>query len=89
LEKSPDWTYDAGDIMNMLGKVITASAAMALTLAPIAAQAAQQPVARTGAEVGESEELGGRTIWIVAAIALGLLVWGIIELSDDNEPESP
>jgi hypothetical protein len=71
----------------MLGNAITASAALALALAPIAAQAA--PVARTAAPVAESEELVGRTMWIVAAIALGLIIWGVIELSDDDEPESP
>jgi hypothetical protein len=60
-----------------------------LTLAPIAVQAAPQPVSRTSAEVGESEQLVGTTMWIVAAIALGLVVWGIIELSDDDEPASP
>ena len=73
----------------MLRNTITASAALALTLAPIAAQAAPQPAARTNAPVAESEELVGTTMWIVAAIAAALIVWGIIELSDDDEPESP
>jgi hypothetical protein len=71
----------------MLRTAITASAALALAFAPIAAQAA--PAARTSAPVAESEELVGTTMWIVAAIALGLVVWGIIELSSDDEPESP
>ncbi len=73
--------------MNMLKTAITASAALALTLAPIAAQAA--PAARTAAPVAESEELVGTTMWIVAAIALGLVIWGVIELTSDDEPESP
>lgn len=68
---------------------ISASAALALAAAPIAAQAAPSELPRTGAEVGESEELVGTTMWIVAAVALGLIIWGIIELTDDNEPESP
>ena len=71
----------------MLRSAITTSAALALTLAPIAAQAA--PAARAAAPVAESEELVGTTMWIVAAIALGLVVWGIIELSSDDEPASP
>jgi hypothetical protein len=71
----------------MLRNAVTASAALALTLAPIAAQAA--PAARTDAPIAESEQLAGTTLWIVAAIALGLVVWGIIELSSDDEPESP
>ena len=74
----------------MIRNAIIASAALAFALAPTVAQAAQAaPVARTSAPVGESEELVGRTMWIVAAIALGLVVWGIIELSGDDEPESP
>jgi hypothetical protein len=71
----------------MLRNAITASAALALTTAPIAAQAA--PAARSAAPVAESEELVGTTMWIVAAIALGLIVWGVIELTSDDEPESP
>lgn len=73
----------------MFRKLITASSALALTLTPIAAQAAPQQISRTGAEVGESEQLVGTTLWIVVAIALGLAVWGIIELSSDDEPTSP
>jgi hypothetical protein len=73
----------------MLRKVITASTAIAMTLAPIAAQAAPAPMPRTGSPVAEDEALVGTTMWIVAAIGLGLLVWGIIELTDDDEPESP
>lgn len=73
----------------MLRRSVFASAALSLTLAPIAAQASPQAAPRSGAEVGESEQLVGTTLWIVAAIAAALIVWGIIELSDDNEPESP
>ena len=78
---------NARGIINMLRNAITASAALALTAAPIAAQAA--PAARSAAPVAESEELVGTTMWIVAAIALGLIVWGVIELTSDDEPESP
>jgi hypothetical protein len=73
----------------MLRNAITATTALALAIAPIAAQAAPQQVARTGSDVAESEELVGTTMWIVAAVALGLIVWGIIELSGDDEPTSP
>ena len=71
----------------MLRNTILASAALALSLSPIAAQAA--PAARTSAPVAESEELRGTTLWVVAAIALALIVWGVIELTDDDEPQSP
>ena len=73
----------------MVRNVLAVSAAMALAAAPIAAQAAPQAAERIGARTGESEQLVGTTMWIVAAIALGLLTWGIIELTDDEEPESP
>ena len=73
----------------MLRNAITAAAALALTASPIAAQAAPQEISRTGAEVGESEQLRGTTMWIVGAIVVALLIWGGIELLDDNEPSSP
>ena len=73
----------------MFRSAVTASAALALTLAPIAAQAAPQEASRLGSDVAAAEEVRGTTMWIIAAVALGLIVWGIIELSDDNEPESP
>jgi hypothetical protein len=65
-----------------------ASAALALTLAPIAAQAAPAAT-RTAAPVEQADQLHGTTMWIAAAIALGLIIWGIIELTDDEEPDSP
>lgn len=74
----------------MLRSAITASAALALTLAPIAAQAATQEVSRTGTDVEQAEELRGTTGWIIGAVVVALLIWGAIELLDDNdEPESP
>ena len=73
----------------MFRKIVLASSALALTLTPIAAQAAPQPVTRTGAEIGESEQLVGTTLWIAIAIGLGLAIWGIIELTSDDEPTSP
>ncbi|HEY6814067.1 MAG TPA: hypothetical protein VI168_00880 [Croceibacterium sp.] len=62
---------------------------MALTAVPVAAQAAPQAAPRTAAVTGESEELVGTTAWILAAIGLGLVIWGIIELTEDDEPSSP
>ena len=73
----------------MLRNAITVASALALTAAPIAAQAAPQELSRSGAEVGDSENVRGTTMWIVAAIALGLIIWGIIELTEDDEPDSP
>ena len=70
----------------MIRKAIISSTALTLALAPIAAQAA--PAARTGSAVEQADELRGPTKWIIYAIAAGLLIWGAIELLDD-EPESP
>ena len=73
----------------MLRGVLTAISALALTSAPIAAQAAPVPAPRTSAVTEDSQELVGTTAWILAAIGLGLLIWGIIELTDDDDPDSP
>ena len=73
----------------MLRGTVSAVSALALTIVPLAAQAAPQPAPRTGAVTEESQELVGTTAWILAAIGLGLVIWGIIELTDDDEPESP
>ena len=73
----------------MLKKTMLATAALALSAAPIAAQAAEAAAVRTSADVQQTEELRGTTAWILAAIGVGLLIWGIIELTDDSDPESP
>ena len=71
----------------MLRGAITAVSALALTIVPVVAQAA--PLSRAPAATEESQELAGTTAWILAAIGLGLVIWGIIELTDDDEPTSP
>ena len=72
----------------MLRNAITATAALALTLAPIAAQAA--PRAATPVEqTDELDERRGVGIYIIGAVVLGLIIWGIIELTSDDESESP
>jgi len=72
----------------MLKKTMLASAVLALSVAPVAAQAAEAAAVRASADVQQSEQLS-TTAWIVGAIGLGLLIWGIIELTDDDAPESP
>ena len=72
----------------MLKKTMLASAVLALSVAPVAAQAAEAAAMRASADVQQSEQLS-TTAWIVGAIGLGLLIWGIIELTDDDAPESP
>ena len=73
----------------MLRNAVSAISALALVVVPVAAQAAPQPAPRTGAVTEESQELVGTMAWILAAIGLGLVIWGIIELTDDDEPSSP
>ena len=60
------------------------SAAIAQTAQPVTASV------RAGAPEGQ-EQLRSTTAWILAAIALGLIIWGIIELTNDDEafPNSP
>jgi hypothetical protein len=74
----------------MFRRAVSAVSALALVALPVAAQAASQPAPRTGAVTEESQELVGTTAWILAAIGAALVIWGIIELTeDDDEPTSP
>jgi len=78
----------------MLSKKLAAFAAISMVVASSAAVAQSAPasaptVSRAGADAQGSNELVGTTAWILAAIALGLIIWGIIELSDDDGPSSP
>ena len=62
------------------------SAALAQSAAPLSVAPA---VERAGADTASANELRGTTGWIIGAIALGLIIWGAIELFDDDEPDSP
>lgn len=85
----------------MLSKKLAAIAAASLISASSAAVAqSAQPLSlanspamhRAGAaRAGESDlDRRGIGIYIVGAIALGLIIWGIIEITkDDNGPSSP
>ncbi|WP_114954345.1 hypothetical protein [Sphingosinicella terrae] len=66
--------------------VVGSSAATAQSVAPAA-----PVVDRAGAQSDEANELfGGSTILIIGAVVLALAIWGIIELTDDDEePVSP
>jgi hypothetical protein len=73
----------------MLRNAISAAAALAMTAAPIVAQAAPQELSRAGAEVGDAESVRGTTLWIVVAlIAGGLLIIFWDDIFGDD-PESP
>jgi hypothetical protein len=83
----------------MFSRKLAVLAALSLATASTVAQAqsaaslslASSPAAveRAGATSEGSNELVGTTAWILGAIALGLVIWGIIELTDDDEPTSP
>ncbi|MGZ8282213.1 MAG: hypothetical protein ACXWUN_04580 [Allosphingosinicella sp.] len=80
-------------------KTLAMLAAASLITASTAASAqvgAPQAVERTGAATTGASQLdddddGGITIWIIGAVVLGLLIWGIIELTEDDDeaPISP
>ena len=71
--------------------VLTASsAAVAQTAQPLSLSNA--PAMRTGAAPTQASALDDRNgigIYIIGAVVLGLIVWGVIELTKDDEPESP
>ena len=62
------------------------SAALAQPAAPLSVVPA---VERAGADTDSANELRGTTGWIIGAIALGLIIWGAIELFDDDDSDSP
>jgi hypothetical protein len=83
----------------MRSSLLAATAAASLILGSTAASAqvaapapAPAQVERAGAAIAPGSELRGRTGLIVAAIVIGLLIWGGIELfgnDDDEPPTSP
>ena len=78
----------------MRRRMLAAAATIALLggqAATAAAPLSLSPAARAGAQSQGEGKLVGTTAWILGAIALGLLIWGIIELTGDEEdfPNSP
>jgi len=83
----------------MFSKKLAAIAALSLITASSAAVAqsaqpsslAQSSAARAGA--GTSDQSGldnhGAGIYIVGAVVLALLIWGIIELTSDDDDDVP
>lgn len=77
-----------------MNRLATLAALSMIAAGPAAAQSAAPlslaPAARAAEGTQGASELVGTTAWILAAIGLGLIVWGIIELtSDDDGPTSP
>ena len=70
--------------------VMSSSAAIAQTAQPLSL--ANTPAAmRAGADVQNSNKLEGTALYVIGAIVVGLLIWGAIEIFDDNDdtPSSP
>ena len=66
--------------------ITASSAAVAQTAAPSTPVA---PIERAGAGLDGENQLRGTTMWILGAIALALLIWGLIEILDDDEEDVP
>lgn len=62
------------------------SAQVSPTAQPTAASASVQ---RAAAPLSDSNELRGTTGWILGAIAVGLIIWGALELFGDDEDDAP
>jgi hypothetical protein len=96
----PAWPGKQKEVY-MRAKTLAAIAAVSLITASSAAAAqtaqplslANSPLARAGAGTsGESSlDRRGTAFYIVGAVVLGLIIWGIIELTSDNNdmPDSP
>ena len=74
-------------------KIIAAVAATALlSAAPAGADAlaAPGPAGEKGSGGGQFGDMGPE-MWLLGAVVLGLAIWGIVELVDDNDedPVSP
>ncbi|GAA4818522.1 hypothetical protein GCM10023232_14000 [Sphingosinicella ginsenosidimutans] len=69
--------------------IFGSSAAVAQSAQPLSLS--QSPAVRAGAPTQKANQLEGTTIWIIGAIVVGLAIWGIIELvdNDNDEPSSP
>jgi hypothetical protein len=73
-------------LLAALSLVGTSGAAIAQTAAPLSLASAPG-LAR--AAPADASELHGTARWVVGAIALGLIVWGIIELTDNDDGAFP
>ncbi len=80
----------------MVFKKVTAAATAALMLMSTTAVAqassakslslANTSAARVATPAKKDSKLIGTTAWILAAIGLGLVVWGVVELTGDDSP---
>lgn len=69
--------------------LITASSAAVAQSAPTSLQAPSASRAGTPVAGNNLDDRNGIGIYIVGAVVLGLIIWGIIELTDDDNSDSP
>ncbi len=71
-------------------QALAALVASSLVATPVVAQAAAVPAARTGAPVGDAENIQGG--WFLPALAIIAVILGILAITsggDDDLPTSP
>ena len=72
----------------MLRNFAVGVAAAALAVSSVAAQAAPAP--RTPSPVAEEEQLAGSLLWLaLGAVALGVVIFLIVDDGDEELPTSP
>lgn len=72
-----------------LSMIVGSTAAVAQTAQPLSLS--NSPSMRAGAETASSSELDNRNgigIYIIGAVVLGLVIWGVIELTKSDESSS-
>lgn len=79
-------------------RILTTAATAALLMASSVGVANANPAqslsvaqARTSTSAGKSSDLGGTVgagAYVVGAVMLGLIIWGVIDITDDD-PDSP
>jgi hypothetical protein len=65
------------------------STAVAQTAQPLSLANAPSAPAAAPVQSSALDSRNGIGIYIIGAVVLGLIVWGIIELTKDDEPSSP
>ena len=81
----------------MLSKKLSALVALSMITASSAAvaQSAQSlsltasPTVASAQSASDLDDRNGIGIYIIGAVVLGLIIWGIIELTSDGDSESP
>jgi hypothetical protein len=74
-------------IMGAAALLVSSGAAVAQSAASLSL--ANAPAVRAGADLSAPSEIRGSAKWILGAIVIGLLIWGAIELLDNDDEAFP